>query len=212
MSNRRHINPLAPEADLLAEAAGRLARGGVIVFPTRYLYGLGANALDPAAVDRVFALKGRSPAKAISVLVRDEAMLRQLVPAIPAEAERLMARFWPGRLTLVLAASPALPPNLTGGRGTIGVRLPAHPVSRGLLARLAVPITATSANLAGNPGAHAVDQIPQALRRRVDLVLDAGALPPGVGSTVVDLTAAPARILREGALSAATIYAALAAI
>lgn len=196
---------------MLAEAAGRVTMGGVIVFPTRYLYGLGANALDPGAVVRVFALKGRSPAKAISVLVRDEAMLRQLVPVIPTAAERLMERFWPGRLTLVLAANPALPAALTGGRGTIGVRLPAHPVCRGLLARLGVPITATSANLAGGSGAHTVDQVPRSIRQRVDLVLDAGPLPPGAGSTVVDLTVEPLRILREGAVSAAAIYTALEA-
>jgi L-threonylcarbamoyladenylate synthase len=209
LTDRRRIEPAAPDPELLAEAARRVASGGVIVFPTRHLYGLGADALNPEAVGRVFALKGRSPAKALSVLVRDESMLTGLVREVPASARLLMERFWPGRLTLVLAAAPGVPEALSGGRGTIGVRLPGHPVSRGLMARLAVPLTATSANRAGEPGAHTVDAVPEAIRAGVDLILDAGPLVPGVGSTVLDLTHGTARVLREGAVSAAAIRAAL---
>lgn len=209
MTDRRRIDPAAPDPELLAEAARRVVAGGVIVFPTRHLYGLGADALNPEAVGRVFALKGRSPAKALSVLVRDESMLTGLVREVPAAARLLMERFWPGRLTLVLAAAPGVPEALSGGQGTIGVRLPGHPVSRGVMARLEVPLTATSANRAGEPGAHTVDAVSEAIRAGVDLILDAGPLVPGVGSTVLDLTHGTARVLREGAVSAAAIRAVL---
>jgi L-threonylcarbamoyladenylate synthase len=197
-----HIDPLAPEAEVVAEAARHLRQGRVVVVPTRHLYGLAADACNAAAVAQVFALKRRPTHKALPVLIDRLAMLERLVAEVPPGAEALMARFWPGRLTLVFRAAPQVSAVLTGRTGKIGIRMAAHPVCRALLARVGRPLTATSANLSGQPGCHRVADLPPALIAGAAQVLDAGPLLPGVGSSVVDVTAAPFRLIREGAIAA----------
>ena len=120
------VDPVAPDARVLREAAVVLSRGGLVAFPTETFYGLGAAALDRQAVRRVFEVKGRPASMPLLVLVDSEPMLRRVAAEIPARARELIARHWPGALTLVLRASAGLPAELTAGTGTVGVRLPAH--------------------------------------------------------------------------------------
>jgi len=196
------IDPLAPEAEALAEAAWHVRRGRVVVVPTRHLYGLAADAFNAVAVAEVFALKRRPAHKPLPVLIDRMTMLERLVVEVPPGAEALMSRFWPGRLTLVFHAAPQVSATLTGHTGKIGIRLAGHPACRALLALVETPLTATSANLSGQPGCHRVTDLPPSLVAGVAQVLDAGPLPPGVGSSVVDVTVAPFRLIREGAVPA----------
>ncbi len=203
------ISPEAPDADILAVAATRIIGGGVVVFPTQSLYGLGANALDAAAVDKVFRIKARPPEKPVLVLIDGITDLDRLVARVPESARRIISLLWPGNVTLVFRARAGVPANLTAGTGKIGVRLPLHPVARSLVKCAGLPITGTSANLSGRPGCANVSDIDPWVLDRSDMVLDAGPLKGGTGSTIVDVTHAPPRILREGSVGAAVIDSAL---
>jgi L-threonylcarbamoyladenylate synthase len=178
-----------------------LRAGGLVAFPTETFYGLGAHALDEAAVTRVFQAKGRPADKPLLVLVDSLAMVERVAREVPARARRLMDRYWPGPLTLVLAAHPSLPTALTAGTGTIGVRLSGHPVARALVAALGAPVTAPSANPHGATGPRTADEVLAALGVHVDLVLDGGVTPGGPPSTVLDLTRTPGVVLRAGAVA-----------
>ncbi len=208
-ANLCQIDPTAPDPALIAHAATLITCGGVVVFPTQCLYGLGANALNAAAVARLFTIKRRRPTKPILILIGQHHQLSDLVTHIPAVAHRLMQAFWPGSLTLVLNARPELPEVLTAGTGTIGIRMAGHPVAQALLAQLPNPITGTSANLADQPGCHQVKDLPAAVSASADYILDAGPLKGGTGSTVIDVTTASVRMLREGLIPAAAIAATL---
>jgi len=186
-------------ADL--EAAVRVLRaGGLVAFPTETFYGLGALALDEAAVARVFQAKGRPGDKPLLVLVDSLAMVERLARQVPDRSRRLMARYWPGPLTLVLPARADLPRALTAGTGTIGVRLSGHPVARALVQAAGTPVTAPSANPHGEMSPCTADEVIAALGTRVDLVLDGGPTPGGPASTVLDLTRTPIVVLRAGAV------------
>jgi len=204
-----HIDPAHPDPDAIRRAAILIRDGGVVVYPTSLLYGLGADALNPNAVDRVFAVKRRAATKPVSVLINGRQDLDCLAADIPAAASVLMERLWPGRVTLVFRAACGLPPNLTAGTGKIGIRLPLHPVAKKLLEAAAMPVTATSANLSGGPACASILDMPETLLREADLILDAGELPGGAGSTVIDVTLSPPVILREGAVSASAVRASL---
>ncbi len=190
----------------LREAADIVRKGGVIAFPTDTFYGLGACPFNAHAVQRIFGLKGRSlPSAPILVLVRSRADLQTLVSEITPAAERLMEACWPGPLTLVFRASAAVPPVLTAGTGTIGVRLPAHPDVQRLLQAVGGPLTGTSANRSGQPPATTVDEVERALGDGVDAILNGGATPGGLPSTVVDTTVTPPRLIREGRVPTAAV-------
>ena len=197
----RPIDPQAPDPVVLGESVRLLRHGGLLVVPTRHLYGLGVDALNPRAVARVFAAKQRSPRRPLLILVPSRAALRCYAAGHDVRAEALMDAFWPGKVTIVLQAGPAVPSALTGGSGRIGIRVPEHPVCRALVKELGRPITATSANLSGRPGVHCVADLDPALAAEVDLILDAGPLLPGLGSTVVDIRSEGVTVLREGAVS-----------
>ncbi len=171
-----------------------------MAFPTETFYGLGANALDPEAVAKVFAAKGRPPDKPLLVLVESVAMAEALVIEVPPLARRLMARYWPGPLTLVLRAAPGLSPGLTAGTGTLGLRVPGHPLALALVRAAACPVTAPSANPHGAPSPRKAEEVLACLAGRVELVLDGGPTPGGAPSTILDLTTEPARVLRDGAV------------
>lgn len=193
------VDPLTPAADALRDAAGVLAADGVVAFPTETFYGLAVRALDAAMVRRLFAIKGRPESRPMLVLVDDPARIDAFaVTTAPARA--LMARHWPGALTLVLAARDGVPPELTAGTGTVGVRQPGHAVARGLAAASGGPITAPSANLTGCAPATTAAEVLRAFDGTIELVLDGGATPGGLASTVLDLTVDPPRVLREGAV------------
>lgn len=201
------VNPAAPEPPLVAAAVACLRRGGLVAYPTDTLYGLGVDALNAEAVERLYALKGRPAGQAVPLLVSDETMLRVLVAEVPPGAARLMARFWPGVLTLVFRPQPTLPAALLGESGGVGVRVAAHPVAAGLVRGLASPLTATSANPAGALPALSAEMVQEYFGAKVDLILDGGPSPIGQGSTVLDVTVDPPRLVREGVISRATLEA-----
>lgn len=203
------VEPNHPDPSLILRAARIIAAGGLVIFPTRTLYGLGADAMNPVAVARVFSVKGRPAEKPVSVLVKSREDLPRLVEKIPKAAVRLMEAFWPGRITLVFQARPSVPPVLTAGTGKIGIRIPEHPVAVALAAALNTSLTGTSANLSGHVGASGVHQLPSGIIDRVDLVLDAGQLAGGIGSTVVDMTVDPPEVLREGTVSKEALFSVL---
>jgi L-threonylcarbamoyladenylate synthase len=194
---------------MIHRAVGILRQGGMVVVPTRHLYGLAVDALNPPAIERVFAAKQRPLGQPLLILVAARDDVRKYAQAIDAKAEALMDVFWPGKLTMILEARPILPPPLTGGTGRVGIRLAGHPVCQTLVQSLARPLTATSANLSGHPGCRRIDDLHPAIVAAADLILDAGPLKPGIGSTVVDVQSAAVQVLREGAVTATAIRAAL---
>ena len=208
-SNIRKINSQKPEVEIIKEAAGVIKQGGVIVFPTRCLYGLGADAMNPDAVERIIEIKQRPADNAILVLIHSKKQLEMLVEKIPPAANAIMEAFWPGRVTLVFDARDTLPGLLTAQTGKIGVRLACHPVAAAMLRQVKDPVTGTSANLSGRPGCNRLPDMGRQIAGQVDLVLDAGTLQGGIGSTVVDVTEEPPRILREGQVTASQIHRAL---
>lgn len=195
------VDAASPEVGALARAAAVLRDGGLVAFPTETFYGLGAAATDAAAVRRVFRVKGRAESKPLLVLVDSIAMAENLADEVTPHARDLMARHWPGPLTLVLRARAGLPRELTGGTETIGVRLSSHPVARGLVRALGGPVTAPSANPEGAAPPTTASAVLHAFAGAIDLVLDGGATAGGPASSVVDLTAEPPRVLRRGAIS-----------
>ncbi len=201
MPDIRVVDPFAPDPDVIRHAGKVLRSGGVVCFPTSGLYGLGALWNDEVAVRRIYTIKERDPSKPILILIRSRSDIFDLVTEIPDVAVRLMDRFWPGRLTLVFAAAPSVPEMLTAGSGKIGIRLPNHRVAQALVNQTGAPITGTSANVSGESGCHDIAELSAEVLGAVDLVLDAGLLAGGPGSTVVDVTSDPVRVLRWGALS-----------
>jgi L-threonylcarbamoyladenylate synthase len=199
------VDPLCPQPDMIEDAARIINAGGVICFPTTSLYGLGADAFNAHAVDRIFDIKGRSHQKPILILIQNRQELEKLVRRIPPMAENIMQKFWPGKITLVFEAGDNLPSNLTSGTGKIGVRLALHPVAAALIQAVGSPITATSANVSGKPGCAKISNLDAQIADNADLVLDAGELAGGKGSTVIDVTGAFPETLREGTVSASDI-------
>jgi len=199
------VDPEQPAAAAIMKAVAAVRAGGIVAFPTRCLYGLGADAFNAGAVERVFKIKQRSPHNPILILIDQPARLEALVSQVSPAAARIMDHFWPGRITLVFNASDAVPAYLTAGTGKIGIRLPGHPVAAALVQALQTPLTGTSANLSGSPGCRRIADLEFQIASKLDLILDAGALKGGRGSTVVDVTVDPPKILREGEVSAAEI-------
>ena len=208
----RKINSRKPEPEIIAEAAAIIKKGGVVVFPTRCLYGLGADALDPHAVEKIIKIKQRPADNPILVLIDCRRQLDSLVVNISPVAMAIMDTFWPGRVTLVFEAGDSLSNRLTAHTGKIGVRLAGHPVASALIKQVGSPVTGTSANLSGKPGCHQIQYLDPSIAKRVDLVLDAGMLEGGVGSTIVDVTEDRPQILREGQVTAEQILRILAEI
>jgi L-threonylcarbamoyladenylate synthase len=185
-------------ADDIAGAVAALERGEVIAFPTETLYGLGADALNAAAVEKVFQLKGRDAANPIPVLVADREMLFSLVAGISDLGERLIARFWPGPLTIVFRARRDIPRPLVNLAGGIGVRISSQPIANDLVKSLGRPLTATSANPSGQTPAHTVEKAKRYFSGAINIFVDGGELTSKTGSTVVELVEDSLRIIRPG--------------
>jgi L-threonylcarbamoyladenylate synthase len=171
---------------------------GVIAYPTDTFYGLGADPRDPEAVRRIFAIKSREAGQPILLLLHDRSEVTAWASAVTPSAERLMERFWPGPLTLVFSAAPDVLPELTGGGGTIGLRVPGNELTRELLRNLGTALTGTSANRSGGRDPRTAEEVMREVGDRVDLVLDGGATTGDRPSTVVDVTVEPPRIIRQG--------------
>lgn len=190
----------------MARAAALLRGGGLVAFPTETVYGLGANALDAAAVAKIFAAKQRPGWDPLIVHVWGREMLEQVVampPELRDRAQALMQAFWPGPLTLLLPRTATVPDAVTAGRPLVGVRTPAHPVARELIQAAGVPLAAPSANRFGGPSPTTAAHVLADLDGRIDAVLDGGPTHVGVESTVLDLAARA--IYRPGAVTAAMI-------
>ena len=196
----------------MARACEIIRKGGVVIFPAKCLYGIAVDALNPEAVARVFEVKRRPQDNPILVLVNGKQDLERLVKRVPKTAVALMDRFWPGNVTIVFEAVDDLPGVLTAHTGKIGIRMPQHPVARALIKQLGTPMTGTSANISGARGINRVQDLAPDLVARVDLVLDAGELKGGKGSTVVDVTGDTVRVVREGEVAEADILGAVANI
>jgi len=192
------VDPSAPDPGLLQEAADCLLRGGLVAFPTESFYGLGANAMDPGAVTRVFEAKGRPASSPLLVLVDSVTMAESLVVEMSEAARELMARYWPGPLTLVFRALPDLPKELTAGTGTIGVRIPGHRVALELVRTARVPVTAPSANPSGGEPPTTAQAVLEKLDGVIDLIIDSGPTSGGLPSTLLDVTTTPPRLIRQG--------------
>ena len=181
-----------------------LRAGGVIAFPTDTAYGLGADPFNDGAVRRIFEIKGRPETKPILLLVSSMEMANRVV-TLSEKAVALAERFWPGPLTMVLPARDTVSSGITAGTGTVGIRWADAPFAQRLLTAFDRPITATSANLAGRPSTVTIAEVREQLGESLDLVVDGGTLPARGGSTLIDLTAIPARLLREGPIPEAEL-------
>jgi L-threonylcarbamoyladenylate synthase len=189
----------------LERAAEILRGGGLVAFPTETVYGLGAHALDPAAVRRIFEAKGRPAYNPIIVHVADTTAARALAQTWPEAADRLAAAFWPGPLTLVVPKRATVPDMVTAGRPAVALRVPAHPVALSLLRAAGVPVAAPSANRSGEVSPTRAAHVAASLADRVELILDAGPTDVGLESTVVDLTGDQPVLLRPGMLDVQAI-------
>ena len=185
----------------LTRAAEVIRSGGMVSVPTESFYGLAVNALDEAAVQRLLAVKQIRDNHPILTLIPSRETLPKYVLSVPPLAEDLMNAFWPGGITLVFDASEIVPPLLTAGTGKIGVRLSSHPIAAGLARRVGLPITGTSANVTGESPCVRAGEVLTSLGEGVDVILDGGKTEGGKGSTVLDVTVNPPRILRKGMVS-----------
>lgn len=199
------INPAAPAPAALERAAEVLRRGGLVAFPTETVYGLGAHALDATAVARIYTAKGRPATNPVIVHVADAATAHALAAAWPPMAERMAQAWWPGPLTMVLPRAACVPEIVAAGGGTVGLRMPNHPVALALLRTARLPVAAPSANRSSELSPTRAEHVLAVLAGRVDLILDGGPCSAGIESTVVDLTTTPPRVLRPGPINPADL-------
>jgi L-threonylcarbamoyladenylate synthase len=201
------VDAVNPDVDVLAEAAGFIRGGGLVVFPTETVYGLGADALNRAAVAKIFEAKGRPLDNPLIIHIAETGQLEYLTPHAGEEVFRLAEKFWPGPLTLVLRRSDKVPSEVCAGLDTVAVRMPAHPVALKLIELSGTPIAAPSANPSGKPSPTSGEHVIRDMTGKVDVIIDAGETLYGVESTIIDLTRAPPVLLRPGALQVEEIEA-----
>jgi L-threonylcarbamoyladenylate synthase len=198
---RARLDPLAPDPAAIAAAVAVLHSGGVVAYPTDTLYGLAVDPRNDAAVERLFAVKGRDVTSAIALIAADATMAEEVAAnGFGSLERRLAAACWPGPLTIVVAAASGMAPALAPG-GTLGVRVPAHLVARSLSAAFGGCITATSANVAGRLPAVTADEVAATLGDHLDFLVDAGPAPGGAPSTVVELVEGRPVLHRAGAVA-----------
>lgn len=195
------VDPNRPDPAAITTAAETLRRGGLVAFPTETVYGLGANATDSAAVSRIFEAKGRPASDPLIVHIASSDVLESVARDIPPLAQALASAFWPGPLTLVLPRHPNIPANVSAGMETVAVRMPRHPVALALLSAAGLPIAAPSANTFSRPSATTAAHVYEDLGGRIDIILDGGATPIGLESTVLDLTGETPLVLRPGGIT-----------
>ena len=187
------------------EAAEIIRRGGLVAFPTETVYGLGANALDAAAVSRIYEAKGRPASSPLIVHVANREMARSIAAEWPPLADQLAEHFWPGPLTLIVKKSLAIPDVVTAGLDSVGIRVPSHPLALELIRHAGVPIAAPSANRFMQISPTTAEHVRKGLGDRVDAILDGGPTTVGIESTVVSLLREPPAVLRLGMISLAQL-------
>ena len=193
------------EEIILTRAVEILANGGIIAYPTETFYGLGADATNEKAIEKIFAVKGRNFKTPVSLIIGQADDINPLVRDVTQTAKKLMAAFWPGALTIVFSAADIVSPLLTAGSGKIGLRVSSHPGAQGIVQKLKRPLTATSANLSGAPECTRASEVVEQLSNKIDAIIDLGDTPGAKGSTIIDVTCDPPVILREGVISRQTI-------
>lgn len=189
----------ASTPNALTSALEILLSGGLVAFPTDTVYGVGSLAFHEKAIESIYIAKDRPMEKAIPVLIGDDTELSKVADEIPVFAMRLIARFWPGPLTILVPKKATLPEAISA-TSTVGVRVPDHDVARALL-RLAGPMAVTSANISGQPSPTTAQQVYEQLKGRIPMIIDGGETPGGVPSTLVDCTGDEIQVLREGPIS-----------
>jgi L-threonylcarbamoyladenylate synthase len=185
----------------LKVAAEAIKEGKIVAFPTETVYGLGANALNSVAVERIFEAKGRPSDNPLIVHIADKEKVYELTESIPEKAVALMDKLWPGPLTLVFIKSSIIPSIITAGLNTVAVRMPEHPVARELIRLSAIPVAAPSANVSGKPSTTTAQHVLQDLDGKIEVVVDAGSSRVGLESTVLDMTVEPPMLLRPGGVT-----------
>lgn len=190
----------APDRAALVAAAEAVLRGGVIAFPTDTLYGLGCSLFDVAAVEMVERLKRRDKALAVISLIPDTEQVFGLAASVPQVAERLIAKYWPGPLSLIFKAAPIVPPRVRGAGATVALRCPDDRLCHDLLDFIGGPVVSSSANISGQPVAHSAQEVIDIFGNQIDVVLDGGVIEDRAPSTLVDVSRGPARVLRSGAV------------
>lgn len=201
MTERLVLHPDALDGKIVTRAVEVLQRGGIIVYPTDTIYGLGADPFNPEAVARLQRAKQRFERKPILLIAHSIDAVRTVVKGLSRDALQLAEKFWPGPLTMVLPARENVPMEITQGSGTIGVRIPSNPFCLRLTEIYGGPITSTSANITGRPTPEEVDGIVRMLGESVELYLDAGRVASTTPSTIVDLSTVPPRVLRQGVIA-----------
>ena len=192
------VDPLKPDIEILKKCASILKSGGLVVFPTETVYGLGADAFNSASVRRVYEIKRRPRDNPLIVHISSFKQLELVVSEIPENAWRLIKSLWPGPLTVVLKKSERVPDVVTAGLPKVGVRMPAHPVALKLIELAETPVVAPSANISGRPSPTTAEHVIQDLCGKVDVIIDTGETLLGIESTVVDLTSDPPTLIRAG--------------
>ena len=194
------IDPADPDP-AIEEAAAVLKAGGLVAYPTESFYALGADALSPEAVQRVFAVKGREEGKPLLVILHDKLEIPKYAVNLSDAAKAAVEGLMPGPITLIFQASGLIPEALTSGTGRVGIRVPEHGVCTGLARALGGPVTATSANVSGAPGPVTAAEVEESLGVGIDLILDGGKTPGPPPSTLLDVASDPPLLLREGRVS-----------
>ncbi len=200
-------DPPSYPPESITQAARILRDGGVAVFPTETVYGVGADMRNAEAVGRVFALKNREPSQPLMAHCASPIQMLEYVAEVPEWVQPLMGRFWPGPLAMIFRSTDKVPSVVTGGGRTVGIRMVGYPVTRDLLEELGAPIAGTSANLHGEPATSRFAAVNPSLLERVDVALDAGLCGQDVPSTVLDVTLKPPLVVRVGAVSVQAIEA-----
>lgn len=195
------IDAKKPDSSLIDRAADVIKQGGLVAFPTETVYGLGANAFDGTATKAIYEAKGRPSDNPLIVHIADKKMLNDICASVPEDAVKLANAFWPGPLTLIVQKSERIPAAITGGRETVAVRMPSHPIARMLIERSQTAIAAPSANRSGRPSPSRFSHVYEDLNRRIDMIIDGGDVPLGLESTIVDVSDATPKILRLGFLT-----------
>jgi L-threonylcarbamoyladenylate synthase len=192
------LDPANPDREPIQQAAALIRAGRLVAFPTETVYGLGADAMNEAAVQRIFAAKDRPADNPLIVHVSARAMLDVVASGISSQAEKLIERFWPGPLTLVLARKPEVAPSVSAGLNTVAVRMPGNRIALALIEAAETPLAAPSANSSGSPSPTRAQHVAADLSQKIDLILDGGETDIGIESTVLDMTCNPPAVLRPG--------------
>ena len=190
------IDPLA-----LVSAVEVLRRGGIVAYPTDTLFGLGVDALNEAAVERIFEVKGRPQGMPLPLIIGESEQLEMVADTVTECAWKFASAFWPGGLTLVVPVGPNVPALVTARGWKVAVRLPDHPIPRELARQLGRPITGTSANRSGGPDPSTAESVQNQFHNTIDMILRGGSAPAGRSSTVLDITGNQPKVLRHGAVS-----------